>query len=86
MDKKQINSLLGLPLTELISLANKIRQEAAGSRLELCSIMNAKSGLCKQDCRFCAQSARHKTGIATYPLKEKKEILECARLLGPPRV
>lgn len=79
MERRKINSLLKLPLAELIALANKIRQEHAGKRIELCSIMNAKSGLCAQDCRFCAQSAGHKTGIPTYPLKSKEEMLEAAK-------
>jgi biotin synthase len=41
--------------------------------------MNAKSGLCREDCKFCAQSSRHPTGISAYPLKTKKEMLEAAR-------
>jgi biotin synthase len=69
---------LNQPIAELIAFANKTRQEEIGNRIELCSIMNAKSGLCSQDCRFCAQSARHFTGINTYPLKTKAEMLESA--------
>ncbi len=79
MDKKEINSLLELPLPELISIADRIRKEFVGSKLELCNIMNAKSGLCDQDCKFCAQASRYRTGAAVYPLKEKGEMLEAAR-------
>ena len=79
MDRQEMNSLLKLPLQELIALANKVRQDFAGQKIELCNIMNAKSGLCNQDCRFCAQSAGHKTGVSAYPLKKKKEILEAAK-------
>ena len=79
MDKKGINELLNLPLNKLIAMADETRQERAGSGIELCSIMNAKSGLCSQDCKFCAQSSRHSTGINTYPLKTKDEMLESAR-------
>jgi biotin synthase len=78
MDMAGINSLLEYPLSKLIAMADETRQERAGSRIELCSIMNAKSGLCSQDCKFCAQSARHNTGINTYPLKAKDEMLESA--------
>lgn len=60
-------------------MANKVRKDSVGSRLELCSIINAKSGLCGEDCKFCAQSFRHRSGIPTYPLKDKIEILEAAR-------
>lgn len=79
MDKKEIRALLDLTLLELVSIANKVRSEHAGSKIELCSIMNAKSGLCAEDCKFCAQSSRHNTGIATYPLKSKQEMIQMAR-------
>jgi biotin synthase len=78
MERDQIQRLLGLPLKELMALADRVRKEAAGKKVELCSIMNAKSGLCPEDCKFCAQASRHATGITTYPLKSKKEILEAA--------
>ncbi len=79
MDKKEIKELLKLPLNKLIAMADEIRHECAGSRIELCSIMNAKSGLCAQDCKFCAQSSRYSTEISTYPLKANAEMLESAR-------
>ncbi|MFH0791460.1 MAG: biotin synthase BioB [Candidatus Omnitrophota bacterium] len=79
MDRKQINSLLDLPLAELISRADKVRRESAGSSIELCSIMNAKSGLCGEDCKFCGQAKRHHTHALIYPLKKKAEILKQAR-------
>lgn len=78
MDTSDFSSILQLPLSGLISLANETRRDFAGDKIELCSIMNAKSGLCSQDCRFCAQSSRHHTGIATYPLKTKQEMFEQA--------
>jgi len=79
MNRQEINSLLNSPLTELIALANKTRRDSVGNNLELCSILNAKSGLCAEDCKFCAQAARHKTGINTYPLVSGKEMLEAAK-------
>ncbi len=78
MDKKEINSLSGLPIAQLICLADKVRREFVGSKIELCNIMNAKSGLCGEDCKFCAQSSFHATGISAYPLKDKKEMFEAA--------
>jgi len=78
MDRKDIHQLLGLPLPELIARANKLRQQFAKGKIELCNILNAKSGACLEDCKFCAQSARHKTKTAAYPLKSKAEMLEAA--------
>ncbi|MCK4520081.1 MAG: biotin synthase BioB [Candidatus Omnitrophica bacterium] len=79
MNRKEMNSLLKLPLPELLSLANKTRKDYLGSKFELCSIVNAKSGHCSEDCKFCAQSTHHSTKIVTYPLRKNKEILEAAR-------
>lgn len=79
MDRRKIISLLKLPLTELIDKANRIRRDEAGAGMDLCNIFNAKSGMCSEDCRFCAQSSRHKTAVATYPLKTKAELVEAAR-------
>jgi len=79
MDRTEIDKLLGLPLVELIALADKARRESAGNKLELCNIMNAKSGLCSEDCKFCSQSARHQTGAQVYALKSKAEMLSAAK-------
>ena len=80
MNKKlDIEFLLNSPLSELVSYADKIRKDAVGGGFELCNIINAKSGLCSEDCKFCAQSARHCCEIATYELKEKGQIVEAAR-------
>lgn len=74
-----MESLLKFPLEELIFKANKLRQEFMGQELELCSIVNAKSGLCGQDCKFCAQSTKHKTDVASYPLVSKEKIVAAAK-------
>jgi len=53
---------------DLIACANKIRRHYKGDAVVTCSITNAKSGLCSEDCAFCAQSVHHRTNISTYPL------------------
>ncbi|HBF11290.1 biotin synthase [Thermotoga neapolitana DSM 4359] len=49
------------------------------SRLDICSIVNAKSGICDQDCKFCAQSSLYNTGVKRYPLLDEESILEKAK-------
>ncbi|MFA5276169.1 MAG: biotin synthase BioB [Candidatus Omnitrophota bacterium] len=78
MKKEQIESLLKLPIMDLALKANRVREKFAGKSMDLCTIMNAKSGFCAEDCKFCAQSGRHTTGLATYPLKKKGEIVKAA--------
>jgi biotin synthase len=65
-------------LLDLLSLANKVRKKFAGA-IEPCSIINAKSGRCSQNCRFCAQSGHHDTGIETYELLAPEDVLAAAR-------
>ena len=79
LTKQKKKLLLNQPITELIDKANKTRSVYIGNKMELCSIINAKSGLCTEDCKFCAQSAKHKTNVDIYSLKDSKEILEKAK-------
>jgi len=79
MENLSLDSLLELPLAELIALADKIRRDSTDSKLELCSIINAKSGLCSEDCKFCAQSSRHKADVSVYELVSRGEIVKAAQ-------
>lgn len=58
--------------------ADRIRRHFNGSRFALCSIINAKSGHCSEDCRFCAQSARHQCDIVEYEIIDTPMALEIA--------
>lgn len=71
-------TLLNEPLEALIARANQRRKEVTGDALDLCSILNARSGRCSEDCKFCAQSARHHTETPVYPLKEASQIVAAA--------
>ena len=62
----------------LCTLADEVRRFFMGNHFHLCSIINARSGNCSEDCRFCAQSARHHTGIKTYTLIEEKKAFKQA--------
>jgi len=79
MDRTEIDSLVSLPLEELVTMANRVRRDEAGQGVELCNIMNAKSGHCGEDCKFCAQSSRHRTAASSYSLKNKREMVEAAK-------
>ncbi len=68
----------GTGLIDLFAVANKSRENFRGNKVDLCSIINAKSGACPEDCSFCAQSAHSKTNSDVYPLINKEKILEAA--------
>lgn len=72
----ELFNLKGSKLMELFSVANKIREKYCGNELKLCTITNAKSGKCSENCKFCAQSAHYNTDLKTYNLKDKKILLE----------
>ncbi len=58
----------------LFSGATRIREAHFGKTIELCSIINAKSGRCDMDCRFCSQSGHNTTEIETYPFMDAAEL------------
>lgn len=68
----------GCDILDLVSLANKVRQRWSPEFIP-CSIVNAKSGECVQNCKFCAQSAHHHAEIECYPLLDHAEIIESAQ-------
>ncbi len=78
MDSIEIGKYLKMPFEELIQLSTRTRSGGVGTRLDICGIINAKSGSCSEDCKFCAQSARYCTNIPEYPLKTKDEIVSAA--------
>ncbi len=63
---------------ETISVTERIRRAQKGTAVNLCAIVNAKSGLCKEDCSFCAQSVKYATGVKEYPMAPAKALAEAA--------
>ncbi|MFO7818122.1 MAG: biotin synthase BioB [Thermodesulfobacteriota bacterium] len=53
-----------------------LRRRFFGSRIRLCSILNARSGTCSEDCAFCAQSTRSRAEINKYSLLSTGEMIE----------
>lgn len=78
--KEEALFLYEQPLSELCENADKIRQYFCANQFDICTIINAKSGSCSENCKFCAQSAHNHTCVAKYPLLSKKEILAQAKL------
>lgn len=64
---------------KLCKSANKIREDFCGNEVDLCTIMNAKSGHCSEDCKFCSQSAHYKTNIKVHGIVSKEDALKLAR-------
>jgi biotin synthase len=60
---------------DLLFAAHSIAK-AMGRRPFTCSIVNAKSGTCSQDCRFCAQSGHYRTDAPVHPLLPLPDLIE----------
>ncbi len=76
LSKKEAEVLIHRDLYEVLFCANKIREHFKGNKVFTCSIINAKSGLCSEDCAFCAQSKYHNTHIQVYPLLSISELVK----------
>ena len=63
----------------LLAMADKIRQKFGGSSVDFCAIINARSGHCQEDCKFCAQSGWYRTGAKVYRLLPEEQIIEAAK-------
>lgn len=64
----------------LCEAANRIREACCGNVVDLCSIINVKSGNCSENCGFCAQSSHHPGNDSPiYALKTQAEILAQAK-------
>jgi len=73
--REEAEALIDADIYEVMFGANKIRQRYKGNRVQFCSIINARSGRCTNDCFFCAQSSHWKTNIKTHPLLAEKTLV-----------
>jgi len=62
----------------LYETANRIRKEVCGDKFDLCSIVNARSGRCSEDCKWCSQSVHHNCAINEYEIIPQEEAIMTA--------
>lgn len=63
----------------LMAAADKIRKTFCGGKMRFCSDVNARSGRCTENCKFCAQSGWYHTGVKEYPLRSPEDLLREAK-------
>lgn len=65
---------------EVLSAANRIRRHYFGKTVQLYFLMNAKSGLCPEDCHYCSQSKVSDAPIPKYTILSRDKLLDGARI------
>lgn len=73
-----LSFFLQADLGELTKGADRLREHFCGKHVDLCTIINGRSGHCPEDCAYCAQSAHHHTGIDEYESLPPAELIENA--------
>lgn len=75
-----LSFFLTCDLRELCEGADRIRAYFIGDQVDLCSIINGRSGRCPEDCKYCAQSAHNHTGCEVYDFLPEEKILEACKM------
>lgn len=75
----RLESIQGADIYFLSAYASKIREAYHGDGVDLCYIVSARTGGCKENCAFCAQSAHHSTGIKSQVNLDEEHILSQAK-------
>ena len=77
-DWEELFALSAAALWPRLGEASALRERRFGRRVSFCVIINAKSGMCSEDCAFCSQSARAASQVEHYPLLAKAELVAAA--------
>lgn len=89
--EKIINNGIGIEVDEALALndiydadtlaeaADRIRIKWADDIIDTCSIVNARSGRCTEDCKWCAQSRHYSTGVSVYDQLPDEDVLKAAK-------
>lgn len=75
-----LSVFLTCDLQELCEGADQIREHFIGKKVDLCAIINGRSGRCPENCKYCAQSVYHNTDCQVFDFISEEEILEACKL------
>lgn len=78
LTKEEALRLWEEPVGELCRAADEIRAYFCGNQFDICTIINGKSGMCSENCKYCAQSAHYHTYAEKYQLLGEEEIFRQA--------
>ena len=82
LDRADLHAILQTPndaILPLLHAAFRVRRHHFGRTVQIHVLMNAKSGLCPEDCGYCSQSSVSQAAIDKYPLRPAEDIINAAR-------
>lgn len=78
--RDEIHEIYHTPLLKLVYNASTVHQKFHNpSEIQLCTLMNIKTGGCSEDCKYCAQSSRYDTGLKAEKIVNVEEVIEAAK-------
>ncbi len=81
VSREEALALMGTSLLDaLCDAADRICKAFHGNKFDSCSIVNARSGMCGEDCKWCAQTRHHDTGCTIYNFLDETQTMEAARI------
>jgi biotin synthase len=79
MNVKDVAALFDLPFSELLYQAQTVhRQHFDPAALQLSTLLSVKTGGCPEDCAYCPQSRRYKTGVADEEILDLQQVVDAA--------
>lgn len=79
--KEQLAEIYHMPLINLVHYAQlQHRKWHDPTKVQLCTLMNIKTGGCSEDCKYCAQSSRYDTGLKPERMVSFDDVIEEAKL------
>lgn len=76
--EEMLNLIRNNNVDDIYELAHRVTRRFCGDSFDTCSIINAKSGNCSEDCKWCSQSSYHSCDVDTYELLNSDECVEMA--------
>jgi biotin synthase len=79
MNLAELQQIYATPLFDLIERARAtFLSHWKKGEVQLCTLLSIKTGGCSEDCAYCAQSARYRTGVRAERLLNTEDVLEIA--------
>ncbi|MEI7595449.1 MAG: biotin synthase BioB [Bacteroidota bacterium] len=78
--KTEVEEIYNRPLLDLVREASQIHAENHNpNEIKVSTLISVKTGACVEDCAYCAQSSRYKTGVEPHRFMSVQDAVDCAK-------